>query len=420
MPRPRPRRPSRPKRPPRAVGRARRTSTNRRSIRPRSSPRKRSPGRRRPRTPESAPSAAVSSSGLQREVFGFLPYWELSDSSTTLDYAKISTIAYFGVGADATGNLQKRNTDGTTTVGWSGWTSSRMTNLINTAHAEPHARRADRPELRLDAGRLDRQKALLGSATARANLAKTGRRRRPRPRRRRRQPRLRADRLRLRGRVRRRSSGASGPSSNNVALGLPADVRHARATSATTRSRRDRPGRRRRDLHHGLRLPDRGRPARSARSRRCRGPATTSATRSSAYTARVPASKLILGVPYYGRAWSTNSDDLHATNISGTKYGASTTVVYEHGDRLPRGARPALRRDRGRGLDRLPARELHRDLRLRHAVAPALLDDAQALRGQVRPRQQQRPARRRHLGARLRRDPDRAVEGDRRQVRRRT
>ena len=32
----------------------------------------------------SAPSAAVSSSGLQREVFGFLPYWELSDSSTTL------------------------------------------------------------------------------------------------------------------------------------------------------------------------------------------------------------------------------------------------------------------------------------------------------------------------------------------------
>ena len=46
------------------------------------------------------------------------------------------------------------------------------------------------------------------------------------------------------------------------------------------------------------------------------------------HTGRVPASKLILGVPYYGRAWSTNSDDFHATNISGTKYGASTTVVY--------------------------------------------------------------------------------------------
>ena len=47
-----------------------------------------------------------------------------------------------------------------------------------------------------------------------------------------------------------------------------------------------------------------------------------------AYLARVSASKLILSVPYYSRAWSTNSDDFHATNISGTKYGASTTVVY--------------------------------------------------------------------------------------------
>ena len=44
--------------------------------------------------------------------------------------------------------------------------------------------------------------------------------------------------------------------------------------------------------------------------------------------ARIPASKVILGVPYYGRAWSTASDNLHSRNISGTKYGASSTVVY--------------------------------------------------------------------------------------------
>jgi flagellar hook assembly protein FlgD len=37
---------------------------------------------------------------------------------------------------------------------------------------------------------------------------------------------------------------------------------------------------------------------------------------------------VILGVPYYGRAWSTDSSLLHARNISGTKFGASTTVVY--------------------------------------------------------------------------------------------
>ena len=47
-----------------------------------------------------------------------------------------------------------------------------------------------------------------------------------------------------------------------------------------------------------------------------------------AYVRRIPASKVILGVPYYGRAWSTSTSALGSKNISGTKYGASTTVVY--------------------------------------------------------------------------------------------
>ncbi|HEY8631930.1 MAG TPA: glycosyl hydrolase family 18 protein, partial [Candidatus Limnocylindrales bacterium] len=47
-----------------------------------------------------------------------------------------------------------------------------------------------------------------------------------------------------------------------------------------------------------------------------------------AYAARVPASKLILGVPWYGRAWSTSTNLLNASNTSGTKFGASTTVAY--------------------------------------------------------------------------------------------
>ena len=32
--------------------------------------------------------------------------------------------AYFGVGAAGNGDLQRKNPDGTTTVGWSGWTSA--------------------------------------------------------------------------------------------------------------------------------------------------------------------------------------------------------------------------------------------------------------------------------------------------------
>ena len=47
------------------------------------------------------------------------------------------------------------------------------------------------------------------------------------------------------------------------------------------------------------------------------------------YVTRVPASKLILGVPYYGRAWSTSSSALNATTVSAAKYGASVAVLYE-------------------------------------------------------------------------------------------
>ena len=47
------------------------------------------------------PAAAVDAGGLEREVFGFLPYWELTDPSTRLDWEKLSTVAYFGVGAAA-------------------------------------------------------------------------------------------------------------------------------------------------------------------------------------------------------------------------------------------------------------------------------------------------------------------------------
>ena len=89
-------------------------------------------------------------------------------------------------------------------------------------------------------------------------------------------------------------------------LGLPADVRHDGLHRQLPDRARDRLRGRRRDLHHGLRLPDRDRRTRSDRSRplvadRLRHPRDgRGPTR-----ARVPASKLILGVPYYGRAWST-------------------------------------------------------------------------------------------------------------------
>ena len=51
-----------------------------------------------------------------------------------------------------------------------------------------------------------------------------------------------------------------------------------------------------------------------------------------AYTARVSPSRVILGLPWYGRAWSTTSDDVRATTQSGAKYGYSTAVNYESRD----------------------------------------------------------------------------------------
>jgi spore germination protein YaaH len=72
--------------------------------------------------------------GLFREVLGYLPYWMLdADELATLDLSLVSTIAYFSVGAQANGTLAK-GTATTPSTGWAGWTSSAMTGVINQAH----------------------------------------------------------------------------------------------------------------------------------------------------------------------------------------------------------------------------------------------------------------------------------------------
>jgi len=73
--------------------------------------------------------------GLRQEVFGFLPYWKL-DAATraSLRLDLVSTIAYFSIGVQSDGNLATGPAD-TPTTGWNGWTSSAMTELMNAAHA---------------------------------------------------------------------------------------------------------------------------------------------------------------------------------------------------------------------------------------------------------------------------------------------
>jgi spore germination protein YaaH len=77
---------------------------------------------------------AALPNGLSNEVFGYLPYWMLGATDlANLRYDLVSTIAYFGVAARSNGTLAK-STSGVTTTEWAGWTSSAMSNVISKAH----------------------------------------------------------------------------------------------------------------------------------------------------------------------------------------------------------------------------------------------------------------------------------------------
>ena len=237
------RRPARPSAPPPTDRRAsrcpsrrgwtRRSSTRHLSSRPTapSGPRTLIPPRSSP-PPPSIPARSVARSSAS------CPYWELSDSSTRLDWEKISTVAYFGVGADGKGNLhqeeQRRLHD------------RRLERLDQRQDDRPsstrpiasHARvvltvqsfawTVDRPRPPEEAAR---QRGGAGQPRAPDRLGRAG------PRRRRRQPRLRADRLGLRGRVHR--ARAQGPVVAERPSRRATSSRSTRpAGSATTRSRR--------------------------------------------------------------------------------------------------------------------------------------------------------------------------------------
>ena len=270
---------------------------------------------------------APAGSGLRRQVFGFLPYWQLSDPSTTLHYDLLSTIAYFSVGTDGSGNLQKQNSDGSATTGWAGWTSGAMTTVIQNAHAAGTRVVLTVTSFAWTTSGATTQGTLLGSATARANLA-----------------------AQIAAAVRDR--GADGvnldfePIATGYADGFTALVQAVRSAldavapgyqltfdatgyignypieAATA------PGAA--DAIFIMGYDYRGGSSSTAGSiDPLGGPMYDLNDTISAYTARVPASKLILGLPYYGRAWSTSSANLDGTNISGTEYSPSVTVIYD-------------------------------------------------------------------------------------------
>ena len=113
---------------------------------------------------------AALPNGLRKEVFGFLPYWMLTDTAlASMNYSLVSTVAYFSVGADKNGNLVK----GTTAIpstGWAGWNSSRMTQVIDHAHASGVRVVLTVTMMAWDSATAANQATLLSTGSARATL----------------------------------------------------------------------------------------------------------------------------------------------------------------------------------------------------------------------------------------------------------
>jgi spore germination protein YaaH len=85
---------------------------------------------------EASGGIAALPNGLSKEVFGYLPYWAVTPAQlANLDYRLVTSIAYFSVGARGDGTLAKTTSTGAPTTGWAAWTSADMTSVISKAHA---------------------------------------------------------------------------------------------------------------------------------------------------------------------------------------------------------------------------------------------------------------------------------------------
>jgi Glycosyl hydrolases family 18 len=79
--------------------------------------------------PAPAPPSLAGSAPLQsHEVFGYAPYWTLAQSSS-FDFKDLTTLAYFSVDANGDGTLDESG------AGWNGFESQDLVNLVNSAHS---------------------------------------------------------------------------------------------------------------------------------------------------------------------------------------------------------------------------------------------------------------------------------------------
>jgi spore germination protein YaaH len=274
-------------------------------------------------------SEEAVSTGLRREVFGFLPYWVLEEGSLTLDYDALSTIAYWGVGAAPSGHLVKRRPDGTRTTEWAGWRSTPMTTVLREAHASGMRVVLTVVRFAWTSDQAEATTRLLSRRHSRARLATeiaaavdargadgvnldfepipTGQR---------------ANYVRLVRRVRRAlderlpGSGLTVDTTGQAWLG-GYDVAALTADGAADAVF---------VMGYDYRVGGAARAGSIAPLVKGGDDLTQTLE---AYLSLTSPSKIILGLPWYGRAWSTRTDALRArTRSQGLSYGYSATVRY--------------------------------------------------------------------------------------------
>jgi spore germination protein YaaH len=90
-----------------------------------------------PPTPLATPAGPPRVRALAaREIFGFLPYWKMGKPETRLPLDQLTTIAIFGVEAGRDGKLVRQTAAGGEPQGWTAWNSTSTDEIIRNAHAK--------------------------------------------------------------------------------------------------------------------------------------------------------------------------------------------------------------------------------------------------------------------------------------------
>ncbi len=106
-----------------------------------------------------------------REVFGFLPYWQLSDAAQTVDLDRLTTLAWFGIEAGPSGRLIRKTSTGGIPNGYRGWTDPAWETLMRAAQGKGVRVVMTVERFSWDAGAARRTVKLLSNPKARTRLA---------------------------------------------------------------------------------------------------------------------------------------------------------------------------------------------------------------------------------------------------------